>query len=567
MLWLGAAALLGILAARRLGDGIDRVERIRSTLDIASVAGGEAADQFALADDDFEAASRYLRSPVLTPARFLPVVGRHLDAVRALSAAAGEVATAAERAVRDASALVEDPPGAGQERLRVLRELQTVLASARNDITDLDLGPDEGLAGPIASRRATFERELAEAQATLDKASAGLRAADAFLTGPSRYLLLVASNAEMRAGSGSFLSVGVLEATGGGIGLGDVQPTGDLTLDDAVPIDDADLEARWGAFEPNREWRNLMMSPRFDASATLAASMWEARTGEHVDGVLALDVEAVRAVLEATGAVQVGGRSLGAEDVVDFLLHDQYVEGGAELGGSQEARRDELGEIAKAAVAAIEEGDFSVGDLARGVGEAAGGRHLLAWSGDTTVNDGWRAAGATGEVTRDDMLLAVINRGANKLDPFLGVNARVDRHDERLTVRIEIENRTPDGEIAYIAGPNPDTGTTYGEYKGIVALTVPGFASEIGIDGVDPVAVAGRDGAGNVIGGEVRVLPGASVTVTVRFDAPAGAPITVLPSARIPPVTWHVNGVTWTDVDVRTMPVGPQDGSGTADEG
>ena len=56
--------------------------------------------------------------------------------------------------------------------------------------------------------------------------------------------------------------------------------------DDRVPLS-GDVADRWGWLAPNREWRNLASSPRFDANAELAAQMWKASTGQDVDGVLA----------------------------------------------------------------------------------------------------------------------------------------------------------------------------------------------------------------------------------------------------------------------------------------
>lgn len=551
-LWGATVVVLVVLSARRLDAGADRLDHLRDDLDLASLSDGEAEREFREAADDFGDADSYLQVPLLAPVRLLPVAGRHLDAVRSLTRSAADVSSAAATAAGDAADLVGEPPGVGAQRVQVLQQLRAVIGRARASVARADLGPGN-LVEPLASRRARFARELADARATLEKADAGLGAATAILAGPRRHLLLVSSNAEMRAGSGMFLSAGVLDSADGDLSLGAMQATGDLTLDEGVPYVDPDLEARWGALEPNREFRNLALSPRFPANARLAADMWERRTGDRVDGVLALDVEAVRALLDATGPVTIGERSVAGDDLVEFLLHDQYVESGAELGGSQEARRDELGSIAEAIVAAIEGGEFEVGDLADGLAGAVSGRHLLAWSRDTATQEVWSDLGVSGDMAGDSLLVALSNRGANKLDPFLGVEASVERHGRTLRVTVAVDNRTQPGEIAYIAGPNPATGTSYGEYKGIVAVTLPGYAGDIAIEGVSPVAVAGADGPTNVVGGEIRVPGGGSARVVVEFTAPPGTALSVLPSARIPPITWRSGDSTWTDVEPRTI--------------
>jgi hypothetical protein len=477
-----------------------------------------------------------------------------LQSVTALADAATVVTAAADRAVRDASGLVGTPPASGAERLQTLTRLQAVVGRARTDLRDVRLGPSRALASPLATRRDQFARQLDDARSALAHADAALATANDLLTGPRRYLLLVASNAEMRAGAGAFLSVGVLEGSGGGFKLGDTVAAGDLLLDRGVPIADADLAARWGWLEPNREWRNLGMTPRFPANAQLAAQMWKAHTGQDVDGVLALDVETVRVILAATGPVDAGGRTVRAEDVPVFLMHDQYVEAGSALFGRQFERRELLGSLAGAAVGAIEAGKLSVSALADGLASAVRGRHLLAWSADPAKQAGWRAAGASGEVTPDQVLLAIINRGANKLDRFLAADARLTVRGRDATIDVTMRNTTPEGESAYIAGPNPVTGTAAGEYKGIFSMTLPGFASDIAIDGVSPVAVAGRDGPTNVIGGEVRVPRASEKKVTVRFKVPnMHGQVTVGPSARIAPVSWSAFGVPFTDVESRTI--------------
>jgi len=51
--------------------------------------------------------------------------------------------------------------------------------------------------------------------------------------------------------------------------------------------------------------------------------MWEATGGGRVDGVLAVDVAALRAVLVAVGSVTVEGRTVDSETVEEEVLHGQ----------------------------------------------------------------------------------------------------------------------------------------------------------------------------------------------------------------------------------------------------
>ncbi len=85
--------------------------------------------------------------------------------------------------------------------------------------------------------------------------------------------------------------------------LSGVQPTVDIPVPAGKVTPTGDLAARWGWLKPGQDWRNLGLTPQFDVNGPLAAQMWEAETGQHVDGVLAVDVEALHQLLEVTGPV------------------------------------------------------------------------------------------------------------------------------------------------------------------------------------------------------------------------------------------------------------------------
>ena len=92
----------------------------------------------------------------------------------------------------------------------------------------------------------------------------------------------------------------------------------------AVPVT-GDLEANWGWLQPGVDWRNLGLTPQFDVNGPLAARMWQAVTGQRVDGVMAVDVATLQQFLQVTGPVTLpDGTSLNAGDVVQYLTHDQY---------------------------------------------------------------------------------------------------------------------------------------------------------------------------------------------------------------------------------------------------
>jgi hypothetical protein len=358
----------------------------------------------------------------------------------------------------------------------------------------------------------------------------------------------------MRAGSGTWLSGGVLTTAGGHLELGDVAPLY-LTAQPpvAVPIEDRDLRERWDAAwpHPTSDWRALMVSPRLPASAASGLTMWRAAGREPVDGVLVIDPVGLAAVVRATGPVDVGGRRITAADLVPELLNRQYQSFGASTS-EQAGRHELLGTIAKAAFHALDAGEWEPTTLARELADAVAGRHLLAWSSDEVEERGWVAAGLDGDLQTDSLLVSILNRGGNKLDWFLPVDARLSTSragaDTEVSVRLTIRNAMPAGQPQYVSGPPRPGLWPPGTYIGVVALDVPGWARHVRIAGVERPPVQGRDGRAQVITTPIRLAPGESREVLLTFRSPGhrGA-LVVEPSARVPPVTWHYGARTWQD--------------------
>jgi hypothetical protein len=562
---LAWAVLAGFWLFRVASDlkvGNDAASAARDHLDAEQVADGVPLADLRTAHVRFSAAHDRASGIVLAPLRILPVIGRQLRSVSALSGAAEQVAAAGADAVERAGAVFEHPAASGPDRVTQVRELREIVddVATRLDAIE-DLGPVQGLLAPLANARNDLAGDLAEARQTITSARTGAAAALSLVEGPRRYLVLAANNAEMRAGSGMWLQGGVLATKDGELDLDDMVS---LHLD-ADPPDGAvaptgALASRWGFLEPGAEWRNLMASPDFPASAELATRMWAAAGRGDVDGVLAVDAIGLQAIVTATGSVDVDGETLGADDIPQQVLHDQYLQFGdlsSQSGPGNAERRDALATLAKAAVGAIDGGDYPASTLIRTLGDAIEGRHLLAWTRDAVEQSGWEAAGMDGSLPSDSVLVSLLNRGGNKLDWFMDLDAElsVQRASGGWEVAVEItmRNETPEGEPDYVAGPYPGLDLVAGEYRGILAVNVPGAAEGAHFDDVDELAVAGADGATRVVGFQLEVARGEERTVTLRFRLPSTADhVVVLPSARVPGITWHYGSSAWEDSTSRT---------------
>lgn len=504
----------------------------------------------------FKTGTRLLESPVVAPAWALPVAGRQLEALRNLSLAAGDVADVGATAAADVRTALVKTDGGRADRVGFLRTMASVADQAHARLTRVPLGSTPSLLGPIRRRDDTFRTQLTQLLDGLQRGGAASAAMADLLQGPHKYLLLGANNAEMRSGSGMFLTAGVLETANGEVHVRDVQQTAFLSVaGDGVPYD-GDMAARWGFAHPNREWRNLGLSPDFPDNAALAVRMWQAQRGEKLDGAIAVDAVAFTDLLAYSGPVTGPNGPINADNGLRYLLHDQYLAGDP----LSPQRHEAVGDIASQVLGVINSGHVSF-DMARDLSRAVDGRHILVWSADATQQDRWRQAGVDGALRSDDVVVAVANRGANKLDQFLDVGVRVETSRSAagtdVALHLSLHNTAPTGEPPYISGYAPELHLPDGTYSGILAVNVPGASTHVSIDGTDTYAAAGPEGPTDVVAVPVVLARDSSQTVVVRFTLPPGIRrLRVVPSARVPRVSWTVGSANFLDDRARILQIG-----------
>jgi hypothetical protein len=406
--------------------------------------------------------------------------------------------------------------------------------------------------GTLSHRRAQLVTDISKAQDGLSRSSAAAKASADLLSGSHQYLVLAANNAEMRAGSGIFLQGGVLTTGGGRMQLGPMRSTGPEAVPPPGALVPPDFFARWGQLLPGVYFQNLALTPQLNVTAPMAVQMWQGLAGQHVDGVMVMDIEAMHQILMATGPITTpDGTQVNPDNVVSLLMHDQYT--AATDAGSQTARREELGTIARAAFDSANNGSSDIKALGTDLARASNGRHVMVWSADSHDETLWQQAGVGGQLQSQDLLAAVQNFGTNKLDWFLDVNDTLAVHPGQgatdLTLTMHLHNRVPPGESTYTAGPATpiDLGTPptqpapYGQYFGMASVNLPGSSSGVSVDGYTPaqVATSGPEGPTNLIAVRVKLQPGQSQDVTVHFRMPGEhGQLRVMPSARVPAVSW-----------------------------
>jgi hypothetical protein len=552
--WLLAAALLVVLVAwgaavalrvasadRALRAGIAAAHLARAELSLSSLGADPARTDLGLARADFLRAHDDMSGLPVGPLAVIPILGTQIRSVQDLSGAAAAVSGAGSRALAQVATLL-DRPGHGSRRAATVAALAVTLDRLRATVDSVNLGPAHGLLPPLVAKRDTFAADLLTLRTDLAKATGAASALTRLLRGPSHYLLLAANNAEMRAGAGMALEAGELDVSNGRLHLGSLRPTGTLVNTATTVRPSGDLAARWGFEDPAVDFRDLLLSPQFPANAALAARMWQADSGRPVDGVLLVDVPALADLLAATGPVQADGVTLDAGDAESYLLQREY-DGLPPTGSAADAARQQvLGALAAATLRRAEAPGVSLAALVQALDRAVDGRDILAWAADPAVEADWQEAGAGGVVSGDDLLLALLNQGADKLDPYQEISARADvavtGTDSTVTVRVAVRNATPPSVSGYAAGGFPG-GATPRHYRGALSLDYPSYAGDLATPGRSDLEAVGPDYGASMVAVPIALAPGAATTVTFRFVLLGShGSLTVLPSARVPPTAW-----------------------------
>ena len=553
-----AVVAVGVWSAYRHDQrGLAALETVRDTTDPTTLtaSGTEATLHGAAAE--FNDAHDDLTGPWMAPATWLPVLGRQLRSVRSLSLAAQQVSSVGATFLGQVHDVLDAPHGAGPERVQSLHRLSALSASAVRQLDGIDTGPGDALVAPLARKHDQFVSELDDTRRRLATAASVSSVMATILQGPQTYLVLAANNAEMRAGSGAFLEAGTATSSDGSVHLDDLGPSGALGLQPGQVVVTGDLQRNWGWLEPGVDWRTLGLSPQFPVTADLASRMWEARTGQRVDGVLAVDVAGLRQIMTVTGPVQVDGTTLDASNVEQYLLHDQYA-GLTDNATADAGRQDALGSIAGDVLRQLQGESADLRALATAVSGAVAGRHLLVWSPDPSTEAAWMASGVGGTLTPSSLSVNVVNQGGNKLDQYLDVGVHVavaaEGADTAVTLTTTLANRTPDGQSQFIAGPYPGLPVAYGDYYGVVADNLPADARDVTMTGTRPLSSLGPEGPTLLVAAPLDVRRGTTATVVVRFRLPGThGSMTVVPSARIPEEQWTGGGQSFTDGRSRTI--------------
>jgi len=556
ILLLGAAGLL-VRDVVRIKSDLVGGQDLLSHLQLTQLDSRATIDAtLGRADRKLQAGANLTRDSIwlklLAP---IPTVGPQVRAARVLSRSAAQVGDIAYKAAVNARAQLDAPRAGPAARLHLIDALRQDMVVVDEQLKQVSTRTDGKLTHSLARARDQLVTKLDQAKTQITDGLTLTATLRTMLAGPRTYLVLAGNNAEMRSG-GITTAAGLIHFEGGDLTTGPFISSFDLFLPDAKKVGvPPDINHLYGWMSPGQEWRTTDTSPNWPAVAQIYSKMSANSPFGKVDGVLFVDVVTLRSVLSVIGPVTVDGFKYTADNVLTQVLYANYLL--YPTANQTNARRDVQSNVARAAFSALRGGAFSLPKLAHELGTDAKGRHLLAWSGDPGEQAMWVKLGADGSLGPDDLMVSVQNVSASKLDLFIQpiVTVAVQRLSDRQEVDMYVTLTNPrrGATSAYIEGGTPCC-VFPGDQRVYLLFYLP--ASAYKITSYKPeFSTQGNDG-GMIVAGMIFIVPYSETTnVHISFLLPPSQrTVTVLPSSRVRPVQFVVNGKHYSDAVPTKLP-------------
>jgi len=543
------------------GHGLAAMHIVRARLAWAQqvASGGSAGQLFSQAE--FDALDKDLTSlhtnleslrgdlwpvlPLLRRADRLPLIGADLQAAPYLLDLGVELSAAGQtvlHALRPLLGVIAD----GNARTRPLGELLVQSlgdAGADLEAAYIHVAAASEARGKIRGRVfltpvGTYLQRLDRYLPLLDVALRAAQVIPAALGNerPRTYLLLAQNNDELRATGGFISSVGTLTISRGQVtdlSLRDSYGVDDLTVDHPIPPTPLTRYMRIGVLL----LRDVNWWPDFPTSAALAMRLWQENQHQTVDGVIAVDLEGMRLLVDGMGPISVEGeaRPVDAASLIP-LLRERW--GNVPVDARQRyewwlGRKDFVGLLARAAMtkAQTDLSSQNIPHLVRSLKAAIDGKHLLIYAADPAIRPLLADLGADGAVlpTRSDYLMVIdTNMGFNKVNPRIEqhLDYTVDltaeaRPRARLTASYVHKGTVRLAECVQTAG----YGRTYEDmmercYWDYVRVYAP-FGSTAILGRASPDLEIGQDGDKATLASFFVLAPGETRTVSFDYLLPA----------------------------------------------
>lgn len=271
--------------------------------------------------------------------------------------------------------------------------------------------------------------------------------------GPRRYFLAFHAPSEARGGGGLIGVYGLLEADAGKLRLRHIAPIRELVPKLKAPVTGPqwfrDLYENIAGLDG---WREANQSPTFPTVSEILLRMYEASTGERLDGVIAMDPLVLQEMTRATGPIDAEGfpEPVGPENAGRILMRDIYL--------GFERQEDEQNAFLKDLVddlyARLASGDVDGRKLADAIAESVRTQHLKMFSRVPGEQEALVSAGMAADPEKyapNVQMNFHNNYAANKIDWYLKrhqdviITLRGDG-SARVLSTIEFDNTAPRGQ-------------------------------------------------------------------------------------------------------------------------
>jgi hypothetical protein len=302
-----------------------------------------------------------------------------------------------------------------------------------------------------------------------------------------------------------------------------------------------DFNALWPG-QPTKSYKNSDGSPHFPYAAQIWASMWQRKSGQRIDGAIALDPTALSYLLAVTGPATLPDHTtVSADNVVALTQQEVYARW--PLATEKPARKRFLDDIARSVAKKFVATSASPTSLLKAAGKAAGEHRLLLWARDPAIESRLAELPLAGEIptTSPYAGLAIVNTLGSKLDYYLHGSFSYQRTGcgttRSVTATIALSNDAPPHLPKYVYGYTGFHG--YQSKRGATRLAVYYYASSgakltsVTNGGAAFDSVTGTERGHPVVKMNLTIPAGQTRTLVLHLTEPAGSGP---PIVRLPPL-------------------------------
>lgn len=485
---------------------------------------------------DVRAARKAVDDPLWRLAAAVPVAGRTFAVARDAVRTSEILVTGVLPPLLRAGQAVQQQPvlDDGRVDLGLLRtlepSLQEAAAAAASSRAAADRTSAALLPPPVRRLRADLIGETERLAGALASARTATALAPAMLGAdrPRRYFLAVQNNAEVRGTGGLVGAYAVLRADNGVLTRERSGTNRDFETAPAPVVDlGPEFSDRYDVDSARTYWSAAVLTPHWPSAAAIMAGLWEQQGGGPIDGVLGVDPVAMAQILAVTGPAQVEGRAIGAKNVVDFVMRDEY----AEFEGAEGERQEVLAELAEALYDKIVGGGYDSARMLRALAVAGSSGHLKVWSATPSEQEvlaPFRVSGALPAQPGPYLHVVMNNAAGNKADYYLRRRVAYERTGEgRARVQVTLTNLVEPATVPPIVIgrlDEPDEPVEPGATRLILSLFV-GVGQEVGsvqVNGRDVLVRLDTEQGHGVATVLVEVAPSAPTVVAAELTDPGG---------------------------------------------